>query len=36
METRREEANASVATTPGEGWEYVKGGRFREGIAELE
>ncbi|KAF7946925.1 uncharacterized protein EAE97_004174 [Botrytis byssoidea] len=32
----RRSGNASVATTPGEGWEYVKGGNFREGIAELE
>ncbi|KAF7953260.1 hypothetical protein EAE96_006472 [Botrytis aclada] len=27
--------NASVATTPGEGWEYVQGGKFRDVIAEL-
>ncbi|KAM0174000.1 hypothetical protein ACHAPF_006342 [Botrytis cinerea] len=36
METRREEGNASVATTPGGGWEYVKREKFRERIAELE
>ncbi|TGO87458.1 hypothetical protein BPOR_0224g00010 [Botrytis porri] len=28
--------NASLVTTPGEGWEYFKGGKSQEGIAELE
>ncbi|CAD6440193.1 5f90334b-61fa-433d-8dd1-733e4e3ff63c [Sclerotinia trifoliorum] len=33
---REMEKSESMVTTPGDGWEYVKEGKFREGITELE
>lgn len=33
---RERDMSHNAVTTPGEGWEYAKGGKFREGITELE
>ncbi|RAL61383.1 hypothetical protein DID88_009517 [Monilinia fructigena] len=33
---RKKSGTGSLVTMDGEGWKYVKGGKFREGITELE